>query len=140
MKFYDWTLSHIQQICSKRLWKHLAKNMENSHKWMYDYWAISSFVTLFSKVMYCKRIRKSIYEEKGYVAYVLAWLFEEKARYTTRLIKFFVPIHSEFWLSFLYQFIFLSKPLQILLWNLHLLFTIITSINRQEYITLSRFL
>ena len=44
------------------------------------------------------------------------------------LVKFFVPIY------------FFSKPLHILLWNLQHYFTIITSINRQEYITLSRFL
>ena len=44
------------------------------------------------------------------------------------LVKFFVPIY------------FFSKPLQIWIRNLHHLFTIITSINRQENITLSRFL
>ena len=44
------------------------------------------------------------------------------------LVKFFVLIH------------FFSKPIQILFWNLQHFFTIITSINRQEYITLSRFL
>ena len=44
------------------------------------------------------------------------------------LFKIFVPIH------------FYSKPLQIWLRNLQHLFTIITSINRQEYINLSRFL
>ena len=44
------------------------------------------------------------------------------------LVKFFVPIY------------FFKKTLQILLWNLQHLFTIITSINRQENITLSMFL
>ena len=32
------TLSHIQQICSRRLWKHPGKNMENPYKWGYNYW------------------------------------------------------------------------------------------------------
>ena len=40
----------------------------------------------------------------------------------------------------MYQFHLLSNSLQILLWNLQHLFTVITAINRQEYITLSRFL
>ena len=65
----------------------------------------------------------------------LARLFKEKASYTARLGIGVAP-----WLSFLYQFPLLSKPLQILLLNLQHLFTIITFFNRQEFITLSRFM
>ena len=32
------TLSHIQQICSRWLWKHFGKNTENAHKCRYNYW------------------------------------------------------------------------------------------------------
>ena len=32
------TLSHIQQICSRQLWKHLLKNMENLYNCRYYYW------------------------------------------------------------------------------------------------------
>ena len=31
------TLSHIQQICSRLLWKHTHKNMETFFKWKYNY-------------------------------------------------------------------------------------------------------
>ena len=32
------TLSHIQQICSRGLWKHLEKNWENFYQGKFDYW------------------------------------------------------------------------------------------------------
>ena len=32
------TRSHIQHICSRQLWKHLEKIMENLWKWRYNYW------------------------------------------------------------------------------------------------------
>ena len=51
-----------------------------------------------------------------------------RRRWRHTLVKFFVPPH------------FISEVLQVWLWNLPYLFTIITSIYRQEYITLSRFL
>ena len=32
------TLSHIQQICSRRHWNNLGKNMENLCKWKFRHW------------------------------------------------------------------------------------------------------
>ena len=32
------TLSHIQQICSRLLWKHVDKNIVNPYKWGYIFW------------------------------------------------------------------------------------------------------
>ena len=61
--FLMFTFSHVQQICSRRLWKLLGKNMENLFNCRYlaeknrkhcgkwrncSYWAISPFVTFFS--------------------------------------------------------------------------------------------
>ena len=74
------TLSHIQQNGSRRLWKHLGKNMETLNKWRYNYWkmlkivwqmrncsirAISPFVILFWKVIYCRGVRKHLQVGKG---------------------------------------------------------------------------
>ena len=32
------TFTYIQQICSRQLWTHLGKNVENPHKRRYNYW------------------------------------------------------------------------------------------------------
>ena len=85
------TLSHLQQIRSRWLWKHLDKNTENFYKWKFDYWKslkhygkrrnclfrpISLVFTMFSKDVCCRGkpfphidafwrlVRKHLYEEK----------------------------------------------------------------------------
>ena len=35
---YNLNLSHIQQICCRRLWKHQVKNTEKLYKCWYNYW------------------------------------------------------------------------------------------------------
>ena len=41
------TLSHIQQICSRQLWKSLLKNMENLYEILVEIRAISPFAAMF---------------------------------------------------------------------------------------------
>ena len=71
------SLSHIQQICSRRFWKHLDKTMEILWKWKYNYWKelktlwqknkilvlinFSFCHTIFSKVVCCRRVRKRLH-------------------------------------------------------------------------------
>ena len=67
---YQLTYSHIQQICSRQLWKHLHKTIENLYIRKYNYliksfkdcgkrrncssWAISPFATMFI-IGFCSR-------------------------------------------------------------------------------------
>ena len=53
------TLSHIQQICSRRLLTLIYKNVKNLHKFE----QISSFVTLFSKDVCFRGVRKRMYAQ-----------------------------------------------------------------------------
>ena len=68
-------LSHIQQICSRRLWKHSNNNMENLCKWRHAYWielktlcqkekllvlSNFTFVTKSSKLFCCRGVRKQM--------------------------------------------------------------------------------
>ena len=75
------TLFHIQQIRNIWLWKCLLKNMENlwvvvyllkrveilwqKKKLLVLFWAISSFATVFSKIVCCRGVRKRLYVGKG---------------------------------------------------------------------------
>ena len=68
-------LSHIQQFCSRRLWKLLEKNMENLWKWKYNhyisswkhgekrrnclFWSVSSIVAMSSKSHMMQRGQKA---------------------------------------------------------------------------------
>ena len=53
------TLFHIPQICSRRLWKH--SDIRGNCLFL----AISPFITLFSKVVCCRGVRKHLYVGKG---------------------------------------------------------------------------
>ena len=53
------TLSHIQQLCSRRLCQHLGKNVAIPYNWRYNCWK------MFSKVVCCRGVRKHLYVGKG---------------------------------------------------------------------------
>ena len=74
------TLSHIQQTCSRRPWRHLVKIMDISinegmvteNRWKHCgkrrnslFWAISPFVTMFSKDVCWRCVKMCLQVGKG---------------------------------------------------------------------------
>ena len=75
------TLSHIQQICSRWLWKHTRIFLKTRFKWKYNYWIelktwlqkeklliLSNFffcLHVFKKAGCSSGVRKCLYEGKG---------------------------------------------------------------------------
>ena len=68
------TLSCVQQICSRWLWKYVGKHTEKLYKYMHNYWkelktlrrnclfwTISVCFTMFSNVGCCRGFIKSLY-------------------------------------------------------------------------------
>ena len=59
------TLSHIQQICSRLLWKNLGKNIENLYKSRYTYWielktlCQKEILLVLSNFFFCHKVFKS---------------------------------------------------------------------------------
>ena len=83
------TLSLIQQFCSKRLWTCFVKKKENLYNWMDNlwlkvenivakgvcsFWAMPSFVTMFSKSCLLQRHQKVSIRGKGLNGLLIAWL------------------------------------------------------------------
>ena len=96
------TLSHIQQICSRRLWKHnRVENMVTKG----EIACFEQFLFLspcFQKAVCCRGIRKPLYEGKGLT--LCCWIFwgpttyglESKKRFKTWnvIIKFNHYLHK----------------------------------------------
>ena len=59
------TRSDKQTICSRRLQKHLKNWKHCGKRRNCAFWAISTFVAMFSKVICCRCVRKRLYVGKG---------------------------------------------------------------------------
>ena len=113
------TLSHIQQRCSRRLWKCLLKHMKNPHKWRYNNWRswkhcgirincslqpISSFAKMFSKVVCCRVVKERLYVGKGlrqsrcYMTHTLIGFIGVQCRF-----KQYLSVHHFFVISGWYK-------------------------------------
>ena len=84
------TLSHIQQIYSRRLSKHTRKKLETFLKWMYNdwkhcdkrrnclFWAISSYVAMFSKNQSVAKASEHVYMRERVKLFPVLLSFQDK--------------------------------------------------------------